>query len=357
MTSETEYSPKTAYENWMEAEGIPIVTGYWVEDLRSVPVEKWPRLGGLGAFINLEGSQNAAGSYICEIPPGGSLTPQKHLYEEMVCILSGRGATTVWYEGGPKQTFEWGDWSLFAIPLNAWYQHHNGQGDKPARFFAVNGAPIVMNLFHNMEFVFNTDFIFKDRYGGQEDYFSGKGKLCKQWEGRPVWETNFIPDLLTFKLYEWKPRGAGGTNVQFQLAEQTFAGHVSEFTSGTYKKGHCHGAAANVVVLNGKGYSLMWQAGEPWMKCDWHQGSLIIPPDQWFHQHFNVSKEPARYLALSPRGWKHTMGLRPRGDKSIKEGGSQIEYADESPEVRKLFEQELAKEGTEFKMSPAIYGD
>jgi hypothetical protein len=37
---------------------------------------------------------------------------------------------------------------------------------------------------------------------------------------------------------------------------------------------------------------------------------------------------------------------------SIKEGGDQIEYEDEDPAVRKLFEDELAKEGITSRMPP-----
>ena len=38
-------------------------------------------------------------------------------------------------------------------------------------------------------------------------------------------------------------------------------------------------------------------------------------------------------------------------DKSVKEGGDQIEYADEDPRIRQIFEKELAKEGLESKMA------
>ncbi|MBI4186731.1 MAG: cupin domain-containing protein [Chloroflexi bacterium] len=344
------YIQKTPYEIWMEKEGIPVVTGYSVGDLREVPVKPWPRRGGLGAFINLRGSEQSAGSYVCEIPPGGSLEPQKHLYEETVLILNGRGATTIWYEGCPKQTFEWGEGSLFAIPLNAWYQHFNGQGDKPVRFFGVNSAPLVMNLFHNTDFVFNNGYVFKDRYNGEEEYFSSKGKLLIN-KRRRVWESNFIPDLLNIKLYEYQERGAGGTYIDFELADNTMCAHTAEFPSGTYKKAHRHGPAANVVILAGKGYSLMWPEGESWVKCDWHPGSLVIPPDRWFHQHFNTGTEPARYLAMRWNSQKHSMGLKFRQDESTKSGGDQIEYEDEDPAVMKLFKQELAKEGAQLHMS------
>ncbi|MDO8636113.1 MAG: cupin domain-containing protein, partial [Dehalococcoidia bacterium] len=121
------YDVKTPYDLWQESEGIPIVRGYHIEDLKKVPVKPWSRKGGLGTFINLEGAEQADDAYICEIPPGGSLKPQKHLFEEMIVILQGRGATTIWNEGGAKQTFEWQEGSMFSPPLNVWHQHFNGQ--------------------------------------------------------------------------------------------------------------------------------------------------------------------------------------------------------------------------------------
>ena len=355
FTGEEKALELTPYQEWQKSEGVPVIGGYYVEDVKTVPVEPWKSKGGLGTFINLEGTGDANDAYVCEIPPGASLKPQKHLYEELIYILSGQGATTVWTEGGPKQTFEWQAGSLFSSPLNVWHQHFNG-GEEAVRYVGVTTAPTVIDLFHNMDFIFRNDFVFRDRYTPEEDYFT-RGKM----HARRVWESNFVPDVNNLKLLEWKERGAGGTNVMFELAENTMAAHVSEFPVGTYKKAHKHGPGAQIILLNGKGYSLMWEEGKPWHKIDWHVGSFFVPPNQWFHQHFNVGKEPARYLALRwgsqkyPAGGAFGMARSTLADVSLKEGGYQLEYEDEDPEVRRLFEQECAKEGTEVKMPPIQY--
>ena len=39
-------------------------------------------------------------------------------------------------------------------------------------------------------------------------------------------------------------------------------------------------------------------------------------------------------------------------DESVKSGGDQIEYQDEDPQIRRMFEQELAKQGVACCMDP-----
>lgn len=78
------------YEKWAEEEGIPIVRGYYVSNAYEIPLEPWKRTGGLGALIILEGGEGFSSAHVCEIPPGRSLKPQKHLYEEKVYILQGQ---------------------------------------------------------------------------------------------------------------------------------------------------------------------------------------------------------------------------------------------------------------------------
>lgn len=336
------------YEEWLQQEGMPVIRDYSVHDLMQVPLKPWKRKGGKGAVINLVGAEQAIDAYLCEIPPGGSLHPQRHLYEEVIFVLEGRGATTIWVSGGRKQTFEWQRGSLFSPPLNVWHQHFNGQGDKPVRYLGVTLAPVTMNLFHDIGFVFNTDYVFKGRYSEREDFFSSKGKAYAE----RVWQSNFIPDVYAFTLREYKERGAGGTNIRFEISGNISNPHISEFPVGTYKKAHRHGPGAHIVILNGTGYSLIWPEGGQRIKVDWKLNSLFAPPDRWFHQHFNTGKEPARYLAIKAGGSPKFKGIRReyKTHESLKTGGDQIEYEDEDPEIRKSYKQELAKTGAPWKM-------
>ena len=123
------------YDKWQLDEGIPIVKTFFVQDLKKVEVKPWDRTGGSGAFINMEGAEGATGAYVLEIAPGKHTNPQRHLYEDLIFVLKGRGATTIWTDKGAKQTFEWQDGSLFALPLNSWYQHFNGHGQRAGAVF------------------------------------------------------------------------------------------------------------------------------------------------------------------------------------------------------------------------------
>ncbi len=339
------------YQSFVESEGIPIVTGFFVEDLNTLELGPWGRVGGNGAYVNLDGNGGTNDAYVCEIPAGKSLNPERHMFEKLIYVLSGRGATAL-KQGDREQTFEWGPGAVFSIPVNAPHQHHNGSGADPVRFVAVTSAPMVMSVFNSLRFVFDNPFEFEERYTS-ERYNTGDGTLWQSTTGRHVWETNFVPDVVNFKLFDLPRRGAGGSNVTFELGYNSLASHISQFPVGTYKKAHWHGPGAHVFVLSGHGYSLLWPKDvkrTERTRVDWKPGSLVVPPNEWFHQHFNGGASPARYLAL--RWGSHRFGsiagITPDtegADKSVEEGGSQIEYEIEDPAVLDEFEAECLKHG------------
>jgi mannose-6-phosphate isomerase-like protein (cupin superfamily) len=154
----------TPYLRFVRGEGLDIIGAHYVPSLRTVELKPWARRGGNAVFINHEASRTSNDCYVLEIPPGKSLAPTRHLFEEMIFILDGRGSTTVWNDAGQRVTFEWRAGALFGIPMNCWHRHFNGSGQAGARYVAVTNAPPVINLYEDIDFVFNTTFDFKQRF-------------------------------------------------------------------------------------------------------------------------------------------------------------------------------------------------
>ncbi len=284
------FSEKTPYEQWIEKEGVPVHAGYFVPNVRTVELKPWKRLGASGAIINLEGAEATDGAYLCEIAPGVATNPQRYMFEESIYVLDGEGETTVWHENRPKQTFKWKKGTLFSPPLNTWRIHKN-TSHTPARFISVTDLPLVMDLYHNADFIFNNDFVFRDRYNNQPDYFT---------------------------VNESKMKIAG-----------------SAATFGEGEKG-----AVGVLDTG--------------LIPDLNQIQLS---DRWFHQHFNTGESSAKYMATTWIGgkyWVKGMGGGGRTHRlntvSFHAGGNMIDYPDEDPMIREMFEADLKKHGVTPRM-------
>ncbi len=353
----TEFRTLDAYEEWLESEGVKVYEEFYFPNLAKLELGPWERKGGKGAVTHINNRHMPNDCHVVEIKPGGKSEPEHHMYELTIYVVSGTGGTTIWNDEKQKQTFEWHTGSLFSIPLNATYQNFNGSGTEPARYIAVTNAPPMMRLFKDNKFMFNSDYKFESRFAGEEDYFNGNGKLYQ----RRVWESNFIANAPDMLLYGWKERGAGGINAMLEMANNNMKSHISEFPIGTYKKAHCHGPGAHLVLLSGSGgFSLVWTKEDrsDMKKLDWQHGSMVVvPSDNCYHQHFNTGTNRARYLALrsgdqglnSPRA-----GGGDGADKSIKEGGWQIEYGDEEREIHEIFEKDLKAHGAVCKMKAFV---
>lgn len=346
------------YGDWAAGEGVPVVEDFGV-DLLAVEAAPWNRFGCDGAIVHLKGRGDFVSVFVLELAPGSHGAPQQHLFEEVIYVLSGRGNTVVETEDGRRHSFEWGPKSLFALPLNCRYQHFNGSGREAARLASTTNAPIMINLFHNDRFVFDNPFRFAEREG-QERYFAGEGDFIPVRPGRHMWETNFIPDLAAFELQTWEQRGAGSSNMKFILADGTMHAHSSEMPVGTYKKAHRHGADFHVYAVTGHGYSLLWYEGdEDFVRIDWKHGWVFAPPDMMYHQHYNTAPHPSRYLAVALGSLRYPFTSEKRDlfagvDVNVRDGGRQIEYADQDPRIHRMYLEELDRNGVESRMGDYI---
>src|SRR5215218_11136900 len=170
------------YVSWAENEGIPVTEDFGI-DLLKVTTATWPRFGVEGGIVHLKGRGDFVSIFVLDLAPGAKSLPQKHLFEEVVYVLSGHGNTTIETSDGRKHSFEWGPKSLFALPLNSRYQHFNSSGRERARLASTNNLCLMLNLFHNEAFVFDNGYAFPERQGAA-NYFSGEGEFIPVRPGR-----------------------------------------------------------------------------------------------------------------------------------------------------------------------------
>ena len=348
------------YREWANGENIPIHLDFG-HDLIALETGVWDRYEARGCFAHTHGAGDFMANYVLEVAPGKKTKPIRHLYEAFFYVLTGQGSTTVWLPSGDIRTFEWGPKALFAIPLNCQYQIFNNSGLEPTRLSCTHNAPITINLYHNLDFVFDNAFAFPDR-AGLSKHFEGEGDHRTYTAPlnnsvRNIWETNFVHDITSFKLYELEARGKGSMNISFVLADGTMHSHVSQIPSGRYKKAHRHAAGTHVHAVDGEGYSLLWYDGDSTFKeFPWKHGFMYTPPFWMFHQHFNTCDKPARYLACSLGSRRYPfISLRRKsseggGSLAVQQGGRQIEYEDQDPRVHRKWLEALRQTGVVSQM-------
>lgn len=363
---------KSPYQRWKEFQGLETIHGFSVPNIYTAALTPWEARGGSGVFINLDGSAGFNDSYIYELAPQESSVPIRHIYDELVFVLRGRGAVTVWNDERRKQTIEWAKGSYFAIPPNAWHQWHNLVGDEPARYFAMTAAPRVIDTFKDLDFVFNNDHKFTNIFNDEDGYF-------QQTERTRRWETNYIADVwalapkqrtsaeeLEAKARAAAQRGDGWKSVgRFLKGGEESQGFGATMLKGTVHAGinfgsqpgthappHRHGPGIHVTVLGGHGHTLLQSpVMDQTVRVDWGPGAVFVPPEGWWHAHYNTGPEPWDWLKV---GWGSEKP-KPGGghydySRTPQEGGDQMAFEDMDPAVHLQFEEECARAGVKCLM-------
>ena len=366
----------TPYDAFMESEGIPVFRGLGLRRVQDLELHPWKRTGGRGHYIQLYGTETKWGCYVIEVPPGGALHPEKHMFEKIMFVVEGRGTTEVWVEGSAKKhIFEWQPGSLFSIPMNATHRLVNATSGG-ALLLAGTTAPVVLNALNNIDSVFNNGFVFKDRFSPDEDFYKPKDDIAPDpVRGLAMRTTNIIPDAVNCELPLDNRRSPGYRRVEPFMTNNTFYFWIGQHENGRYSKAHAHASAAVLICLKGKGYTYTWPEklgvtpfkdghGDKVQRLDYEPGGMVTAAPggaRWFHQHFSVSKDPFR---LSAWFGPHNPGRDPGapGEKhtdytamEIQEGGTAIPYWMEDPFLRAEYEQTLKANGVENRMDPKWY--
>ena len=180
----------------------------------------------------------------------------------------------------------------------------------------MTAAPRVIDTFKNLKFVFDNPFVFDDRFNGEGDYFGVAPGLQWSWP----WATNFVADVMEASYRRKHIEGEGWNRgdrrirLGVQHGEQHHALSQLRLGGGHLQEGAPARPRHSRPHPPGTGHTLMWQEGQPIHRVDWRPGSMVVPPEMWFHQHFNTCSEPVLFLAI---GW---------GSEKPKMGGKQYVY-------------------------------
>jgi mannose-6-phosphate isomerase-like protein (cupin superfamily) len=350
---------KSSYQDFVRAEGVPLYEGSSLPDLASLELGEWSRRGGRAAYTRLADQENY-NLQIVEIPPGGQLRPEHHVYEAIMFVLKGHGATEIWQPGEAPRTVEWHEGSLLAAPLNAWHREFNGSGSQPCRVLFGTNLAQVINLYHNVEFVFDNQHVFADRYSAaMEGFYGGPGTH----RNLRLQETNFIPDIRAFELDESEDRGHRAGLMRLAMASASIGVHLMSVSEGAYVTAHRHFAGPHVIVVEGEGYEIFFMPGEEAQRrrVEANPFTVIAPRHNEFHQHFNTGHGPYRMLAFTPFPAKYGMGrsydpkLTSRSDDPHS-WTYMIPFEDEDPAIRAEYYAELRRKGIDLQLEPLKQG-
>jgi len=348
---------KSAYERFVSAEGVPVIGGFGVPAIDSVPMAAWRRLGCDGAYLQFFGADGVLGLYAGKIPPGGFTLPERHLYEKIIYIFRGEGVAEFQQRDQVPRNILWRAGSLFSPPLNTLHRLIN-QSEQAALFLAVTTAPVALDHYRNEQFIFHNEFSFGERDDGDVGYFGsndGRSLVVNQREW--IHQGNFIPDVAAVAR-----EGAGGKRrrikiARFEMAKNSLIAQLVEWPVGRYRKAHCRSGGVGLVILHSSGYSLMWPSylgTQPYkngladqvVRLDWAPGSIFSPPPNWFHQHFNTGSEPAQTMAFFCGSEQFPLSRRTDGANAMTSlGGTLRELHGDDPSIRRMYEAELEKNG------------
>jgi len=229
-----------AYDRWVSSVGIPIIKGYYIDDLRKVQLGAWDERECDAAFIQLVGQEGVAETRLQEIAPGKTIPAQRFGMDEVVYVVEGRGLTTLTWDEGQKTTFEWQKHSMFLLPRRVTHQLANTQGNAPTRLMITNYLPGAMAS------VGDIDFFLHNETPNEKPGSNGAGNTyseateISQGEGGPwggvFWYGNFFPSMRAWdNLTPFGGGGffggGGGSSITQQLVKNVYISQSDRFSS------------------------------------------------------------------------------------------------------------------------------
>ena len=306
-------------------------------------------IGVKGAAVHLKGRGDFANMFVFEIPPGGSTTPQRHLYEDVVYVLEGTGSTQLEFADGTQAQLRMGPAQPVRDPAQrqappfqrqrpraraAGHHHRPAAGDEHLPQRAISSS---------------TPISSSPSAPARSEYYSGEGDLVTVRPGNHMWETNFVPDLDQHRAASLgRPR----------RRRRPTSCSCSPTASCTRTSRRCRSAPTRRAIATAPALPRDVRRRPGLSRCSGSTARRISRastgstascsrrPTSSSTSTSTPATSPARYLATGVGGLRYpltaieaplALAATP-GDKSavsisVKEGGDQIEYEDQDPRI------------------------
>ena len=300
------------YDNWATTQGVPVVTAPAVQ-LTAVPTQLWPRYGVDGAIAHLEGRCDFLTLFIFDIAAHASATPLRHVYEELVYVVSGSGETDVALWNGVERRITWRAGHMFSMPVNARHEHRAGA--EGARLAVFSDIRYLLGLYRNESFLFDNPATFEKRH--------------RKAAGEPWLEafTRLSPSS-----------GDDGARGELRLADSALGASVMELADGQSTLARRQMQGAHLLCVAGQGASLSFDdPNGPVSRTPWSTGDVIGLTGMRFHQHV-AHGGPARFAVIELGSMASPMFRSRRaayGDETVyASGAATIARADQSDAMK-----------------------
>lgn len=260
------------YADWAGGEGVPIVQASAV-DLSGVRTGAWARFGASGAIAHVEGRCDFLTLFVIDIAPNTAAASMRHVYEELVYVVSGAGETDLMLSNGERRVLEWRAGTIFALPINATHAHRAGPSG--ARLASFNDFRYLMGLYRNEAFLFTNPASFAPR----------QARAC----GEP-WCVDLAHMNMTSRV--------DGAHDDIQLADCALGACVVMLEDGQSTLARRQMQGAHLLCVSGEGVTLSFaQDGGPITQTPWRAGTAIGLAGMAFHQHV-ARGGPARFVVI-----------------------------------------------------------
>lgn len=251
---------------------------------------------------------------LIEIPPGGKLAPHRHLAEEMIYVVSGKGYSLLWAGSeSRKERYEWAEGDLLSPSLNAWHQHVNSSSTAPARVLSITTAPLTQNVFKNAAFLSASNFLFEERW--KKSVAQKPQYTPDNTDGPEIVRMQVGHLLSNLRNREMRDRGQNMLGITI-TPDGDMAGNsllemeVREFTTGNATTPeHRHLWETVYYVLKGEGFAVLQRDGEPERRLDWTEGDMFLVEANEYHNHRPKGTPGARFLQIKASGYFRRVGI------------------------------------------------